>query len=149
MLCKNTGTAPAEFQIDGHPGHPPKKYKVPPGETVDIPDGYCQPYKSETQRTQPPIISQLHPNMKPLGERAKGQLATAAPVGDDTQAAILAELRKLGSKVDNLENDNRALRRENSSLRQALPDHGAAADVKVAEGEGDESAEKPTRRKAS
>lgn len=72
MLCQNTGSTPARFQIDGMPGES-QRYVVQPGESVEIADGYCTPYVSPTRREMPPIVTQLHKAMVPRpGEYAPG-----------------------------------------------------------------------------
>lgn len=39
----NAGDTPVHLEIGCRPGTPPLVYDVAPGETVDLPAGYCQP----------------------------------------------------------------------------------------------------------
>lgn len=110
MLCKNTSAANAKFQIDRQPGQPPVVYDVPPGEVVDIDDGYCKPYKGAGNRDLPPIIKMIAPQLKPLGRQAAGVVATVAPVSGGDSFASGAQLRAMSEKLDRLEAENKRLR---------------------------------------
>lgn len=81
MLCKNTGSSVARFAIDGLPGHQ-QKYAVKPGEEVEIADGYCKPYRNQTGRQAPPIVTQLHAAMQPTGRYSPGLEPLAKPADD-------------------------------------------------------------------
>lgn len=129
MLCKNTSNSTAVFEIDGAPGMPPKRYSVEPGNSVEIPDGYCRPYQTTTNnREMKPIIQQLCAAMAPMGEQERGRVDAAAGSAPGVDPAIAAILARLEAKLGDLASSNRALRTENAKLRKAVPDAGAAAD---------------------
>lgn len=108
MLCQNKGQAMAEFQIDGAPGERPRRYRVPPGGTVEIADGYCEPYVSPSRKVLPPLVTRLHPAMEPLpGQYAPGMSkevhdAAVPPTAQrqiDTLQAQLAQLQEQMSRM--------------------------------------------------
>lgn len=147
MLCKNTSAQNAKFHIDREPGQPPTVYDVPPGEVVDIPDGYCKPYKGAGNRDMPPIIKQLAPGLKPLGKQAAGVVPTVAPVsGGDGVVTNAQLLQRFGAMADKLE----ALEKENARLRAATTRRTAAqaSPVPVVTGEGDEVPQVDVEREA-
>lgn len=163
MLCKNTNSSPNKFHIDTDPGQPPTVYEVPPGGVVDIPDGYCKPYKGAGNRDMPPIIKMIAPGMKPLGTRAAGIVATVGPVsgGDNavSNSEVLRRMVAMADRMEKLETENRRLRgataRRASSSPVPVVTEGDEAeggiDVEAeAEGEADEETAdaKPARAQA-
>lgn len=143
MLCKNTGSENAQFQIDGAPGVPPRKYDVPPGGKVDIAEGYCRSYQAPTKRPMRPIITQLHPAMRPMGETAGGEVTQAPAASSASNADVMAAISRLSAELSSLKEENRSLRSENRKIRASLPDGGVAADEGGGEPEPDGIATSP------
>lgn len=54
------------FEICDAPGVAPKQYKVAPGESCEVPDGYCKPNAKGIA-----IINKLAPALVPASEKAK------------------------------------------------------------------------------
>lgn len=124
-LVKNTTNGTLEFDIDGVPGRPPKHYSVAAGEVVDIADGYCQPYLSDTHRRQTPIIERVAPGMKvlPAKQQAKARAAAGALEGktDDVGAvaAVMAKFDDVLAELKNLKATNRQLVERVAELEDA------------------------------
>lgn len=133
MLCKNTASTNARFQIDGKSGTEPTLYDVEPGGVVDIADGYCKPYKGASNKMLPPIIKMIAPSMKPLGTRAKGIVATQGPTPGSVASG---DVTALLARLDRLEAENRSLRRAQAGRGTG----GAASPVPVVADPDDDGA---------
>lgn len=149
MLCKNTGRENAVFEIGFEPGKA-RKYNVAPGGTVEIPDGYCEPYLGPTRKTMKPIVEQLHPMMKPLpGEYAPGMSPEfhglkGVPSAAAAQMDALAKMvRDLTAQVSALQSAKAPVLPAVASSGPFVADDGAVDDVDPDAGEGDDGAFDP------
>lgn len=81
----NTSDKTYKFEIGHMPGQPPTKYDVAPGETCEVPAGYCQAAYGRRS-----MIERRAPGLKPVGEvpepAPKPQPTPASPkaVSSDT-----------------------------------------------------------------